>query len=38
HKGNKTAEEFVAMERNEARLYHENKAYYGYMFYIGKKM
>jgi len=38
HKGNKTAEEFIAMERNEARLYYKYKAYYGYMFYIGKKM
>lgn len=35
--GNKTAEEFIANERNEARLYARFKAYYGYVFYIGKK-
>jgi hypothetical protein len=35
--GNKTAEEFIASERHEAALYHKYKAYYGYVFYIGKK-
>jgi len=35
--GNKTAEEYVAMERHEAVLYSKYKAYYGYVFYIGKK-
>ena len=37
HKGNKTAEELVANERHEAELYRRYKAYYGYVFYIGKK-
>ena len=35
--GNKTAEEYVAMEQHEAVLYSKYKAYYGYVFYIGKK-
>ena len=38
HSGNKTAEEFVTLQRYEAELYYKYKAYYGYMFYIGKKM
>ena len=38
HKGNKTAEEFIASQRYEAELYYKYKAYYGYMFYIGKKI
>ena len=36
--GNKTAEELVANERHEAQLYHKYKDYYGYVFYIGKKL
>lgn len=36
--GNKTAEEFISSERHEMELYHRYKAYYGYVFYIGKKM
>jgi SAM-dependent methyltransferase len=36
--GNKTAEEFVASERREAELYARFKDYYGYVFYIGKKV
>ena len=36
--GNKAAEEFVAGEQHEARLYQKYKAYYGYAFYIGKKI
>jgi len=36
--GNKTAEEFIASERHEMQLYHKYKAYYGYVFYIGKKI
>lgn len=36
--GNKTVEEFIASERHEAQLYAEYKAYYGYVFYIGKKI
>ncbi|MBN1986823.1 MAG: class I SAM-dependent methyltransferase, partial [Prolixibacteraceae bacterium] len=38
HKGNKTAEEFIANQRHETQLYDKYKAYYGYVFYIGKKI
>lgn len=38
YKGNRTAEEFVASERREAELYTKYKEYYGYVFYIGKKI
>lgn len=38
HAGNKTAEEFVGYQRYEAQLYDKYKEYYGYVFYIGKKM
>ncbi len=38
HAGNKTAEEFVANQRHETQLYHKYKEYYGYVFYIGKKI
>ena len=38
YKGNKTVEEFIASQRYEAELYDKYKAYYGYMFYIGKKL
>ncbi len=36
--GNRTAEELVANQREEAKLYAKYKAYYGYAFYIGKKL
>jgi hypothetical protein len=36
--GNKTVEEYIASERHEAQLYHKYKEYYGYTFYIGKKI
>lgn len=38
HAGNKTAEEFIASERHEVKLYYRYKEYYGYVFYIGKKI
>jgi len=38
YKGNQTAEEFIASERHEEQLYARYKAYYGYVFYIGKKL
>ena len=38
HAGNKTAEELVTNERREAQLYQKYKAFYGYVFYIGKKV
>jgi len=36
--GNKTVEDFISYERYEAQLYNEYKDYYGYVFYIGKKI
>ncbi|HNX35746.1 MAG TPA: methyltransferase domain-containing protein [Kiritimatiellia bacterium] len=38
HRGNKTAEELIANQRHEAELYDAYKAFYGYVFYIGRKM
>jgi ubiquinone/menaquinone biosynthesis C-methylase UbiE len=38
HAGNKTVETFIAFLRREAELYSKYKQYYGYVFYIGKKM
>jgi ubiquinone/menaquinone biosynthesis C-methylase UbiE len=36
--GNKTAEDLVKNQRHEAELYYKYKKYYGYVFYIGKKI
>ena len=36
--GNKTAETFIASERHEAQLYYRYKEFYGYVFYIGRKI
>jgi SAM-dependent methyltransferase len=36
--GNKTAEEFIASERHERQLYYRYREYYGYVFYIGRKI
>lgn len=36
--GNKTAEEFVALQRHDAEIYHKYKEFYGYVFYIAKKV
>lgn len=36
--GNNNVEEFIANERREAELYYKYKEYYGYVFYIGKKV
>lgn len=36
--GNKTAEELIASQRHEAQLYSRYKEFYGYVFYIGKKI
>jgi SAM-dependent methyltransferase len=36
--GNKTAEELIASQRHEAQLYFRYKEFYGYVFYIGKKI
>lgn len=38
HAGNKEVEGFIANQRYESRLYDKYKAYYGYVFYIGKKI
>ena len=38
HAGNKTVEDLVAFMRREADLYSRYKQYYGYVFYIGKKI
>lgn len=38
YKGNKSAEEFIAYQRYEAELYRKYKEYYGYVFYIGKRI
>jgi SAM-dependent methyltransferase len=38
HKGNQTSEDFIANQRHEAQLYYRYKEYYGYVFYIGKKI
>jgi ubiquinone/menaquinone biosynthesis C-methylase UbiE len=36
--GNKTVEDFIGFMRREAELYSKYKQYYGYVFYIGKKI
>jgi SAM-dependent methyltransferase len=38
YEGNKTAEELITNLRREAELYDKYKEYYGYVFYIGKKI
>jgi ubiquinone/menaquinone biosynthesis C-methylase UbiE len=38
YKGNQTADELIANQQHEALLYSKYKEYYGYVFYIGKKM
>ncbi|WP_340113699.1 class I SAM-dependent methyltransferase [Maribellus mangrovi] len=36
--GNKTAADFIANQRYEEQLFNKYKDYYGYVFYIGKKL
>ena len=38
HAGSRAAAELVANERHEAELYKKYKQFYGYAFYIGRKM
>ena len=38
YKGNKTAEELIASQRHEVEMYNRYGQYYGYVFYIGKKI
>ena len=35
--GNKSAENYISFERYEMGLYYQYKAFYGFVFYIGKK-
>lgn len=36
--GNEAAEQFIANQRHETQLYYKYKEFYGYVFYIGKKI
>ncbi|MDP4237948.1 MAG: class I SAM-dependent methyltransferase [Bacteroidota bacterium] len=36
--GNKTVEELIANQRHEVQIYNRYKEYYGYVFYIGRKI
>jgi SAM-dependent methyltransferase len=36
--GNKAAAEFIANQKYETQLYYKYKEYYGYVFYLGKKI
>ncbi len=38
HTGNQTAKELIAGQRHEMELYDKYKEFYGYVFYIGKKI
>lgn len=38
HAGNKTVEDMISFMKREADLYSKYKQYYGYVFYIGKKI
>ena len=38
HAGKKCVKEFIEWERYEAQMYNKYKKYYGYVFYIGKKI
>ena len=38
HEGNQTAKELIAGQCHEMELYRQYKAFYGYTFYIGKKI
>jgi len=38
HAGNGDAFDFIENQRHEQRLYEKYKGYYGYVFYIGKKL
>lgn len=38
HAGNQVAEDFIANQRHEAHLYNKYNDFYGYVFYIGKKI
>ncbi len=38
HNGNKSAEEFIKYQRYEAELFRKYRSYYGYVFYVGKRV
>jgi SAM-dependent methyltransferase len=38
YEGNKTAADFIESERHETQLYYRYKEFYGYAFYIGRKL
>lgn len=38
HAGNSTAEDFIKNQQHETQLFYKYKEYYGYVFYIGKKI
>ncbi len=38
HAGNRAAVDFIENQRHEIQLYHKYSQYYGYAFYIGKKL
>jgi len=38
HSGNEAAKGFIANQQHEEKLYYKYKEYYGYVFYIGKKL
>ncbi len=38
HAGNKTVEEFIESERHGTQLYYKYREYFGYVFFIGKKI
>lgn len=38
NEGNETAEGFIENQRHEEKLYNKYKDYYGYVFYIGRKL
>ena len=38
YKGDKTAEDYIAWERYESEMYYKYKKFYGYVFYIAKKI
>ncbi|WP_156032755.1 class I SAM-dependent methyltransferase [Prevotella sp. 10(H)] len=38
HKGNKAVEKFVELQRYDAEIYRKYNEFYGYVFYIGKKI
>ncbi len=38
HQGDKTVEELIAGQRHEMELYYKYKEFYGYVFYIAKKI